>query len=431
MSINLETNNSGKSLDTDTNLKALIADIAAGLTEVFEALRRIASGDPTVKIPENSEMELMTKLKQMVNSTAQEVGNMIGQTHEIAIGLAEHFDVLHRVSQGDFHARVSGSSHVELLEVLKKVTNEMIENIKQEITARKDVTNALAESEEKYRSLVESSDDSIYVVNRDYRYVFINEKHLGRLGLSGKRYVGRSYGDFHSPEETELFIEKAKRVFDQGQSVYHEYQSVRDGSYFLLTLSPVRSTEGEIIAVTVLSKDITEYKMMEEKLRKISFTDQLTDLYNRRGFFTLAEHQLKTAKRRKKDMYLVYVDLDNMKAINDKYGHEEGDKALIRFAQILKENYRESDVIARVGGDEFAIILPEADTYKNVEHIVARMEDALKKESPDKNKGYKLSASIGVAYYDPALPVSLDGLLAHADRTMYMHKQYKKKYRDI
>ena len=160
-----------------------------------------------------------------------------------------------------------------------------------DITERKQSENALRDSEEKYRSLVESTDDSIYVVDRDYKYVYINNKHLRRLGLSDGKYLGRSYGEFHSPEETRLFIEKADHVFLTGNSVQHQYQSYRDHRYFLLTLSPVKGEDGLITAVTVISKDITAYKMMEEKLRTLTLTDQLTRIYNRRGFLNLSEKE--------------------------------------------------------------------------------------------------------------------------------------------
>ena len=108
--------------------KKIGMELSIGLSEVFDALKKIASGDPTIRISETSEIELISKLKYMVNLTAQEIGEIVDLSHEFAIDLAEHFDVLHRVAKGDLNA-TTGSSHVELSESLKKVTNEMIENI--------------------------------------------------------------------------------------------------------------------------------------------------------------------------------------------------------------------------------------------------------------------------------------------------------------
>ena len=125
-------------LESEKKAQGTSMELALGLSEVFEALREISSGDPLVRIPETSELELITKLKHMVNLTAKNLAEIVDLSHEFAIGLAEHFDVLHRVSGGDLAARVSGASQVELLESLKRVTNQMIESVSTEITERKE-----------------------------------------------------------------------------------------------------------------------------------------------------------------------------------------------------------------------------------------------------------------------------------------------------
>jgi signal transduction histidine kinase len=123
--------------ERDSELESISMELALGLSEVFEALKQISSGDPLVRIPETSELEMIAKLKHMVNLTAENLGEIVDLSHEFAIGLAEHFNVLHRVSEGDLSARIFGTSQVELLEYLKKVTNEMIESVYREITERK------------------------------------------------------------------------------------------------------------------------------------------------------------------------------------------------------------------------------------------------------------------------------------------------------
>ena len=119
----------------DRELEGIILELALSLSEVFEALKKISAGDPTVRVPEQSKIELIAKLKHMVNVTAENIGEIVDQAHEFAISLAEHFDVLHRVSKGDLNSRVSGGSKVELLESLREVTNETIENISREMTS--------------------------------------------------------------------------------------------------------------------------------------------------------------------------------------------------------------------------------------------------------------------------------------------------------
>src|SRR4030067_2564120 len=112
--------------DRDRELENISIEMAIGLSEVFESLKSISSGDPLVRIPEISNIELIHKLKHLVNLTAQNIEEIVELSHEFAIGLAEHFDVLHRVSAGDLHARVSDNSQNELLKALKRVTNMMI-----------------------------------------------------------------------------------------------------------------------------------------------------------------------------------------------------------------------------------------------------------------------------------------------------------------
>lgn len=178
------------------------------------------------------------------------------------------------------------------------------------------------------------------------------------------------------------------------------------------------------MAGTVL--DITERKKMEEQLRTLSLTDELTGLYNRRGFFTLTEHLLKIVKRQNRGIFMLYGDLDNLKEINDHQGHVEGDQAIIDFANILKANQRESDIVARLGGDEFAVI-PVGYEGDNVEAITDRLQKKLDVHNERNNRKYELSVSIGIIYYDPKSPCTIDELLAQVDELMYKQKKRKKK----
>jgi len=128
------------------------------------------------------------------------------------------------------------------------------------IEDRRRSEEALLMSEARYRSLVESTDDSIYLVNRKCEYLFMNAKHRSRLGFFGEEYMGKAYGDFHSPEETRGFREDVERVFETGEPLQHEHRSQRDGKYFLRTLSPIRGLQKEIVGVSVVSKNVTQLK---------------------------------------------------------------------------------------------------------------------------------------------------------------------------
>lgn len=137
--------------------------------------------------------------------------------------------------------------------------------LKSYIEELKRTEETLQGSEAKYRSLVETTDDSIYLVNRKCEYLFMNAKHQSRISFPfDKEYVGRAYSDFHSPEETKVFSEKVNEVFDTGEPLQHEHRSQRDGHYFLRTLSPVEGPNGELVAVSIVSKDITKLKKESE-----------------------------------------------------------------------------------------------------------------------------------------------------------------------
>jgi diguanylate cyclase (GGDEF)-like protein/PAS domain S-box-containing protein len=310
----------------------------------------------------------------------------------------------------------------EMLECRKKINELEILKAQSKL-----LVEALKDSEEKYRSLVDSIDDSIYLIDKQYKYLFMNEKHTRRMGISGQAYLGQEFGIFHTPDETNWLMEKADIVFSTGKSVHHEHKSKRDDRYFLFSMNPVRKADGTIYAVTIVSKDITDYKRMEEELRTLSVIDELTGLHNRRGFFTLIEQLLKQARRMKKGILMLYADIDNLKNINDVFGHKEGDIALIEIANILKTNYRESDIIARIGGDEF-IVIPVGTIGDDIGKITGRLEKRLEVYNAEIKHEYKLSLSMGIAFYDPAHPCSVEELLNQGDKQMYRHKQAKKAF---
>jgi diguanylate cyclase (GGDEF)-like protein len=163
----------------------------------------------------------------------------------------------------------------------------------------------------------------------------------------------------------------------------------------------------------------------EESLLALSLTDELTDLYNRRRFFVLTEQYLKVAIRTKKRLLLLYIDMDDLKWINDHCGHNEGDKALIALASILKKTFRESDIIARIGGDEFVVLLESPD--EKDEMLITRLYENISDYNAEVFQDYKLSVSVGAAHFDPEYPISIDELLSKADALMYAQKRKRRK----
>jgi diguanylate cyclase (GGDEF)-like protein len=165
----------------------------------------------------------------------------------------------------------------------------------------------------------------------------------------------------------------------------------------------------------------TKQYMLQAELGNLALTDELTGLYNRRGFMALAERQLKLGRRSGREMLLFVMDVDRLKQINDSLGHFEGDRALRRTADALEETFRDSDVIARLGGDEFAVLAIEAAGHSEPT-IKTRLFECLKSISAEQPR-YEISLSLGVARFDPRNCASIGELMAKADQTMYEQKR--------
>jgi diguanylate cyclase (GGDEF)-like protein/PAS domain S-box-containing protein len=274
-------------------------------------------------------------------------------------------------------------------------------------------------SEEKYRSLIESTDDSIYMIDRECRYIFVNGRVLGRLKVSEKKIIGKRYSDFHDTNDTREFENYVSKIFKTGISCQYEYKSRKEERYTLRTLSPIMVPNTRNVKyVAIISKDITDLKKTEGKLKYLSLHDPLTGLYNR-AYFEEEMHRFDNS--RYELVGLIVCDIDGLKLINDTLGHNKGDQLLITASKVIRKSFREGDVVARVGGDEFAILLPNSPRSK-VENICQRIKSAVSVYSR-KNKLLPLSIATGFAIRnDPNQ--SMAELYREADNNMYKEKLY-------
>lgn len=165
-----------------------------------------------------------------------------------------------------------------------------------------------------------------------------------------------------------------------------------------------------------------ERHRLHESLKALSFTDELTGVYNRRGFFTLLEQQLALARRMKKGFYLFLIDLDYLKQINDSYGHLMGDRALIDTAKCLKSSFRRHDLVGRLGGDEFAVVATNASNESGVS-LIKSLQSRVQEYNCRIKEPYKLSFSLGKAYFDGISELTLDELVQQADKELYQAKK--------
>ena len=168
-----------------------------------------------------------------------------------------------------------------------------------------------------------------------------------------------------------------------------------------------------------------ERHRLSSALRSLSLIDDLTGLYNRRGFSDLGEQHLMLARRTARTVLLVYLDVDRLKTINDTLGHHVGDRALVRVAELLRDTFRQSDIIARMGGDEFAVMALEASEEHEAE-LIHRLRERVIQINERSREPYRLSLSIGTARFDGEGRTRLDDLLAKADEAMYQEKRAKR-----
>lgn len=175
----------------------------------------------------------------------------------------------------------------------------------------------------------------------------------------------------------------------------------------------------------VIRHAIERHRLIE-KINSLSLRDDLTELHNRRGFFLFADQHLKLTERKKDELFLIFFDLDGLKSINDTFGHYEGDNALKAAAQALKKSFRDSDIVARIGGDEFAVLTIQSP-QTTAETIAVRIEDKFKEQNVHHPRPYRLSVSFGILKFSSVPSASIDKLLSQADALMYEQKQKKRK----
>ncbi len=216
----------------------------------------------------------------------------------------------------------------------------------------------------------------------------------------------------------------ASALVAQDKELAHILQEVDKISKTLKSEAPDTQTLSTTLERTVLCA--VKQSLLDRELRSLALTDDLTCLYNRRAFLALTSQQLRVTRRKAQGLLLFFADVDNLKEINDSYGHREGDLALIRAANALEQTFRNSDIIARLGGDEFAVLALEA-SGENKEVILRRLEMNLKGASTEESR-YELSLSVGMARFDPKHPVPLGELIAMADEAMYEEKRTGRGY---
>lgn len=292
--------------------------------------------------------------------------------------------------------------------------------VARDITERKRAAGSLAQQ----AAAMKASMDGIAIMDHGGVCIYLNDAYAKIFGYADpERLIGASWEMFYFEEELNRLKEQIMPAVWRDGSWRGEALGLKlNGSTLPLEIS-ISSVDGGGLVQVV--RDITERKKIEETLRNSSLKDDLTGLFNRRGLLKQAAPYFDFARRQKESLLLLFIDLDGMKRINDEFGHNEGDNALISTASILNRSFRTSDIIARLGGDEFTVLVTDLNASK--EDAITRLNENLKAYNATATRGHKLAFSIGVATLEPERMTCFEELLEQADQAMYKQKRMKRR----
>ena len=280
-----------------------------------------------------------------------------------------------------------------------------------------------------FRLLVEEALVGMYLI-QDERMIYANRKLAQLFGYSqDEMLLLPSILDIIDPVDRERVREAMRqRLTGEVPIVEYTVQGVRkNGTTIVMDVRSVRGMHRGRPAVLGTVLDMTARKQLEETLQALALVDELTGMYNRRGFMTLAERQLKIARRKRHPVILLAADVDDLKTINDMHGHAAGDQAIVGAATVLRNTYREADIIARLGGDEFTVFPLDASA-NSAPLLIERLHKNLLDWNAQHPSPFVLSMSTGTAILDEeGLSKELHTLLAEADSQLYLQKRERRR----
>ncbi|HTA76379.1 MAG TPA: diguanylate cyclase, partial [bacterium] len=297
-------------------------------------------------------------------------------------------------------------------------------NINRQIVAVKIFNEKLREKETVIFQFLSGLSIGIFVVKADGKTYFANHVALHLLGRDLKPRE-----DFYEFRQQEPGSKTPLVLALQGIASTRDDMEVRgpDGKMIPVEVSgiPIRGSEGQLTYALTTFTDISERVKHQAELKNLSILDDLTGLFNRRGFMTLGEQQLKVADRTQSHLLLLFIDLDGFKQVNDREGHQSGDEMLREFARIIREHFRKADIMGRLGGDEFAILTEDGSPKDDA--MIQRLREKVEAHNAVNPSRCRLDFSVGLAIYDPKAPCGLGQLISQADEQMYVEKEKKKK----
>jgi diguanylate cyclase (GGDEF)-like protein/PAS domain S-box-containing protein len=284
----------------------------------------------------------------------------------------------------------------------------------------------LLEYEAKYRLIAENTTDLVSLLDTDMNILYSSPSHRTVLGIVLNEGEAFPYKFVHK-EDLGQVLKCFQNVLETKEPSYVEFRfRHKDGSFIWLDtkMTPAYDLNQELQHILCVSKDVTERKQYEAELEKMAFHDYLTGSYNRRLFMERLHHTMNQAKSSQDSFFVMFLDLDQFRWVNDTLGHDIGDELLIQFVKRVKACIRKEDTLARLGGDEFAILLPEI-SIEDVGEMAKRILSSLQEPWNIKNHEFKTTSSIGIGVY-PVCGGDISTLLKHANQALYKAKQFWK-----
>ena len=280
----------------------------------------------------------------------------------------------------------------------------------------------LRSNESRLRKLIENAPDAFFVYNDKGQFLDVNRVACEQLGYDREELLASSIFDIGDQEEAPEQVQLVWPSLETGEGCTIRSVHVRkDGSKFPVEINITGLIDKGSRQMFALARDITETEKLKAHLSKLAMTDELTGLYNRRAFMLTLDKELATASRYSRDLSLLVVDIDYFKKINDQYGHPVGDVVLKHFAQVALKTIRSQDTLGRVGGEEFAVILPETNIVDAVT-LAERFRSAMEYTSVSNNLGtIKFTVSVGIACFDQQRSNSRS-IVKNADAALYAAK---------
>ncbi len=298
--------------------------------------------------------------------------------------------------------------------------------VTRDVTERKRMEEAIRESEERYRTIIEEMEEWYGEIDLNGNILFANNVFAGVIGIPQKDLTGVSYRNFVKKEDADSIFLLFNQIYKTGMPVANfPYEFVKaDGSSVSAELSifPKRELDDKISGFRLVGHDVTERKRAEERIQYLATHDALTGLPNRMLFTQLLSHSIETARRHKRQIALFFIDLDRFKMINDSLGHDAGDQLLQEITRRIKKTLRASDIIARFGGDEFVILIEELGDLSQVTIVAHRILSVTLKPMIVMGEECRITASIGISLF-PKDATDGQSLMKYADMAMYLAKE--------